>query len=82
MSPSDAVRSYVVKRYIAPARMQGVSIVSVCAGDVHRALGFSQRSALVCGALGSLLFQNENAVRLISRTGPGVGMTTTFTFEV
>ena len=34
------------------------------AGDIHKALRFEQRSAPVCGALGSLGFQKTYKVRL------------------
>jgi len=82
MIPSDAVRSYVLDNYILPTRRRGQRTVQVRAGDVHKALKFSQRSALVFGALGSLKFQDECKVTLLTREGPGVGMSTTFTFEV
>jgi hypothetical protein len=52
------------------------------AGDIHKALRFARRSALVCGARGSLVFQHEYKVKLLSRDGPGVGMSTLFTFEI
>jgi 5-methylcytosine-specific restriction enzyme B len=82
MNLSDTVRSHVLKNYITPARQHGQPIVSVRAGDVHKALGFPERSALVCGALGSLKFQEECNVALKERKGPGVGMTTTFVTDL
>lgn len=82
MTQSDKVRSFVLEHFIAPARKRGDATVEVRAGDVHKALGFSQRSPLVCGALGSLKFQQESNVKLRERRGPGVGMSTTFVFEI
>ncbi len=82
MTSSDDVREHAVTTYIDPARRRGDKTVQIRAGDVHKALGFHQRSALVCGALGSLKFQEEAGVKLVSRHGPGVGMSTLFTFEV
>ena len=67
---------------LAPARKRGAKTVQIRAGDIHKALRFAQRSALVCGALGSLIFQEEYKVKLLSRDGPGVGMSTMFTYEV
>ena len=81
MSPSDSVRQYTLDHYIIPARKSRKSSVEIRAGDIHKALRFSQRSALVCGALGSQKFQEECGAKSVSRRGPGVGMNTIFTFE-
>ena len=56
MTPSEQVRKYAFDRYIQPARSSGKQTVTIRAGDIHKALQFAQRSALVCGALGSLIF--------------------------
>jgi hypothetical protein len=82
MTPSDQVRQYAFDHYILPARSSDKPTATVRAGDIHKALQFSQRSALVCGALGSLVFQEQYGVKLESRQGPGVGMSTLFTFKV
>ena len=76
------MRQHAVTKYVDPARRRGDKTVQIRAGDVHKALRFHQRSALVCGALGSLKFQEEAKVKRVARNGPGVGMSTLFTFEV
>jgi hypothetical protein len=81
---ADKVRQYVVKEYIRPARVRGERIVSVTAGDVHKALGLKNRIALVCTALRATRFQSENHLRLKDVSGPPSGMSTTvkFTYEI
>ena len=82
MTPSELVKDYAFKTYIIPARSRGAPSVQIRAGDIHKALGFKQRSALVCSALGSLAFRDQYKIKLIARDGPGVGMTTLFTYDV
>jgi hypothetical protein len=82
MTDSDNVRTYALSTYIYPARQQGKAQVTIVAGDVARALGLSKRLPLVCGALGTKKFRTECNLRLLSRTGPGQGATTTFTVSV
>jgi hypothetical protein len=81
---ADKVRQYVVKEYIRPARVRGERMVSVTAGDVHKALGLKNRIALVCTALRATRFQSENHLRLKDVSGPPSGMSTTvkFTYEI
>jgi 5-methylcytosine-specific restriction protein B len=83
---ADDVRAYVFTNYIAPARQRGDATVRIVAGDVHRALGFSEegspRASLVCRTLGAKSFRRDYNVILRSREGPGIGMTTVFIFEV
>jgi hypothetical protein len=47
---------------------------------VHKVLALSNRVPLVCAALKSKKFLEENALRLISKTGPPSGQSTTVTF--
>ena len=50
---------------------------------MHKALGFHQRSALVCGRWDrSLKFQEEAKSGSFRAMGREVGMSTLFTFEV
>ncbi|PYX99839.1 MAG: hypothetical protein DMG62_05265 [Acidobacteria bacterium] len=53
-------------------------------GDVHRALRLNNRVPLVCNALASRKFLEENSLRLLGRTGPPSGQSTTveLTFEL
>jgi hypothetical protein len=53
-------------------------------GEVHRALALDNRVPLVCAALGSKKFLNEHGLRILSKTGPPSGQSTTviFTYEI
>jgi hypothetical protein len=79
-SDSDLVREHAVKRYLTAARRRGDPTFSVNVGIVHRDLGLKNRVPLVCAALTSKKFFTENSVKLISKTGPPSGQSTTVTY--
>lgn len=79
-SSSDLVREHAVGVYINPARNRGQKTVSVNVGAVHKALRLGNRVPLVCTALESQKFQRQNHLRLISKTGPPSGQSTTVTY--
>jgi hypothetical protein len=79
-SLSDLVRDYARREYIDPARVRGDRTVRIRAGDVHRALHFTNRVPLVCNALASKGFLERNQLQLESRQGPPSGLSTTATF--
>jgi hypothetical protein len=78
--PSDVVRQHAIENYISPARRRRERTASVNVGIVHKALGLGNRVPLVCTALESRKFQRENGLRLVSRTGPPSGRSTTVTY--
>ena len=77
---SDLIRQHAAEVYLAAARRRGEGTVSVNVGAVHKALGLSNRVLLVCAALASKKFMAENGLRLISKTGPPSGLSTTVTY--
>jgi hypothetical protein len=79
-SPSELVRNYAVRTYVSPARRHCDKTVSVNVGTVHKAVGLANRVPLVCTALESQKFQRANHLRLISKTGPPSGQSTTVTY--
>ena len=81
---SDAVRRHAYERYISGARRRKEKTVAINVGEVHRALALNNRVPLVCAALGSKKFLTEHGLRIISKTGPPSGQSTTvtFTYEV
>lgn len=81
MSHADDVREYVGQKYVEPARERGESEFEVVAGDVHRALGYSNRYPLVCSALGSQKSEDAYRLRRIAVEGPLNGVTTRFRFQ-
>jgi len=80
ISDSDPVRQHASEEYLAAAHRRGDKTVSINVGTVHRALALNNRVPLVCAALGSKKFLTENHLRLISKTGPPSGQSTTVTF--
>jgi hypothetical protein len=83
ISDSDLVRRYASDEYIAAARRCGDKTISIHVGTVHKALALNNRIPLVCAALRSKKFLTENHLRLISKTGPPSGQSTTviYTYE-
>jgi hypothetical protein len=79
-TPTQMVREYVRKTYLDPALRTRKSGFRVVAGDVHRALHFHNRVPLVCQALTSRKFLQENHLTLEKIEGPPSGLGTTATF--
>jgi hypothetical protein len=79
-SDSDLVRQHASDKYIAAARRRGDKTISIHVGTVHKALAFDNRVPLVCAALGSRKFLTEHGLRIVSKTGPPSGQSTTVTF--
>lgn len=77
---SDAVRRHAFEKYVSAARRRREKTVSINVGEVHRALALDNRVPLVCAALGSKKFLTEHGLRIISKTGPPSGQSTTVTF--
>jgi hypothetical protein len=79
-SVSDLVRQHAREAYLRPALRRGERTFTVNVGTVHKALALNNRVPLVCLALRSKKFLNENSLHLISKTGPPSGQSTTVTF--
>ena len=79
-SGSAAVRRHAYEKYVLDARRRREKLISINVGDVHREMGLSNRVPLVCAALGSKKFLNEHGLRIVSKTGPPSGQSTTVTF--
>src|SRR5215472_7939973 len=77
---TDRVRNYAVEEYIEPARRRGQAMVTIVAGDIHRALRLQNRVPLVCNALRSKEFLRRNHLRIESQQGPPSMMSTTVTY--
>jgi hypothetical protein len=80
ISDSDLIRQYAYHEYISAAHRRGEKTISINAGAVHRALALNNRIPLVCAALGSRKFLAEHGLRMVSKTGPPSGQSTTVTF--
>lgn len=77
---SNAVRRHAYEKYVSAARRRREKTVSINVGEVHRALALNNRVPLVCAALGSKKFLTEHGLRILSKTGPPSGQSTTVTF--
>jgi hypothetical protein len=77
---SDAVRRHAYEKYISAARRRREKTVAINVGEVHRALALNNRVPLVCAALGSKKFLTEHGLRIVSKTGPPSGQSTTVTY--
>jgi hypothetical protein len=77
---SNSVRRHAYEKYVLGARHRRDKTVSINVGEVHRALALNNRVPLVCAALGSRKFLTEHGLRIISKTGPPSGQSTTVTF--
>ncbi|MFY9728540.1 MAG: hypothetical protein WB579_05790 [Bryobacteraceae bacterium] len=81
---ADRIRQYLKQRYVDTARIQGVTVVRIVAGAIHKELGLRNRVPNVCQVLGSPKFLNENQLVLEKFEGPpsGLGTTATFTYRL
>ncbi len=77
---SNEVREYVKQHYVEKARSSGQFRFSVNAGEVHKGMGLHNRIAVVCTSLDSGKFLRENGLRLIEKSGPPSGLSTTVSF--
>lgn len=76
---TSRVRGYARDRYVRPAKQAGQRRFRIVVGEVHKALGLRNRVPLVCNALSSRKFLKENSLRLVDRSGPPSGQSTTVT---
>jgi hypothetical protein len=79
-SVSDSIRGHIGETYLKAAQRRGDRTFTVNVGAVHRALGLTNRVPQVCSALESKKLLEENRLKIISKTGPPSGQSTTVTF--
>jgi len=84
MSPAEAVRQLLISQYLVPAKGRGEKRFSVRAGDVHRVLRLHNLVPAVCQALRSEKLLSENGLKIVEKTGPpsGLSTTVTYTYEI
>src|SRR5271155_5489414 len=80
---ADNIRAYGREKYVVPARKRQLEKFSIRAGDVVRELKLLGRVPAVCSALKSGAFLEQNGLRIVERTGPSSGQSTTvvYTYE-
>ena len=79
-SVSDSVRRHATDAYVRPAQRRGGRTFTINVGEVHRAVALRNRVPLVCQALESDKFLQANDLKLVSKTGPPSGRSTTVTY--
>jgi hypothetical protein len=77
---ADNIRAYGREKYVVPARKRQLEKFSIRAGDVVRDLKLLGRVPAVCSALKSRAFLEQNGLRIVERTGPSSGQSTTVTY--
>lgn len=82
MKQADRIRRYVVEAIIAPARERGLAMVTVRAGDVHRALKLERAYPAVCSVLGGGKLVSEAQVSLVERDGLANGSNVYFRYQL
>ena len=80
MANADAIRLHGREKYVVPARERQQKRFSIRTGDVLRELKLNGRVPAICSALKTREFLDENGLRLVSRTGPPSGQSTTVTY--
>jgi hypothetical protein len=80
MRNADRIRLHGRERYVLPARERKQDRFSIRAGDVVRDLKLSDHTPAVCSALKTREFLRENNLRIVERTGPPSGKSTTVTY--
>src|SRR6266849_2879903 len=83
-SPTVRLPEWVQNHIVQPAKARGDRLITVTAGEVHNQLGLTNRVPVVCQALKSKRFLQENQLVLKDVSGPPSGLSTTvkFTFEI
>lgn len=81
MKQADKIRTYAKEKYVVPARGRRERRFSIRTGDVVRDMRLvGGRTPAVCSALKTREFLENNSLRLVSRTGPESGQSTTVTY--
>lgn len=80
---SLAIREFLRDQYVGRARRGGALRFTVNAGEVHRAMHLHNRVPQVCSVLQSSKFVRENGLRIVEKSGPPSGFSTsvTITYE-
>lgn len=84
MTQADQIRSYARERFVVPARGQRERRFSIRTGDIVRDMRLvGGRTPAVCSALKTREFLRDNGLRLVTKTGPQSGQSTTviYTYE-
>ena len=79
MRDADRIRMLGREKYVIPARARNENRFSIRTGDVARELKLSGINQ-VCSALKTREFLHDNNLRLVNKSGPPSGQSTTVTY--
>ena len=79
---ADQIRYFVIEKYISAARSQGLKVIRLKAGNVHKDMNFFNRMPAVCQVLDGKKFFEMAHVSLLNRQGPNAGSNVFWTFEL
>ncbi len=82
MVTADEIREFVFVAIIKPARRRGEKSITIRAGDIHKAMGLTDRMPQVVSSIEADKFQKFANVTLVSRHGPHASSTVTFCFNI
>lgn len=82
MSQADRIRDYALAHYVEPARATGNNGLTISADELSRDMGLRNRMPNVCSALASRKFLDMAGLRILERSGPPQGASTTFHYAV
>jgi hypothetical protein len=77
---ADRVRDYARREYVEPARRRHESTICIAADEVQKAMKLGNRVSVVCHALKSHKFLDENHLVLEQSVGPPSGKSATVIF--
>lgn len=79
---ADEIRAFVNKAFVAPARANKKTSITIFAGDVHKDMGLKSRMPAVCSALDAKKFQDQYSISISRREGPLQGSTASWLFSI
>ena len=82
MSTAEAIRAYVVRHYIAPARAAGCLEVRVRLGDIRTEMRLSNPLQSVRSALETTLFQEMAGIEIVEPMASRGGADTECRFRI
>ena len=82
MRQADGIWRYVLAHHVAPATAAGNAALTICAGEVSRAMKLEGRIPNICSVLGSRRYLDMAGLRLLDRIGPPQSTTTSFLYAL
>ena len=82
MNLEDTIQAFVMRKYVEPARAEGLQQISLTVAEVQQAMKLESNLAEIARVLSSLEFERYAQVRLLRRRGPHMGGNLSFQFKI